>query len=451
MGTSTRQLRVGRFWLALLLAIGLVAAGCGSDDGDDAADDATDTEETTADTTGEEAADDSADDAGEQADDGTDDGAAAGALCAEPGQGIEDGVIKIGSTQPLTGGAATAGEAFKAGLEAAAQERNEAGGINGRQIELTILDDGFEAARSVANVRRLGDEDQVFAVLSPAGSANLPGSYEYLAQKGLPMFAPVLPPDPDQQEVYLIGTGHSDQVRLIVDWLAEQGVTSVGLLRQDNDLGAAFKAGLEEQAPKYDIEIVAEEVVEPQSTDVSAQVLIIRDAEPDAVISGADNTQTALLLDQAYDLGWDPIIIGNSSTAGPGAEGTVGAAAPEAADGFYGSAILAFTTSDAPEVQAYRAAMDAAGHSDVADNAFGLQAYAHSIVFYDVLESLGDDLCWDALHAALESLQDYETGLVAPVSFGPLPGGHSGTTGARIAQYNNGEWEFVTEFIQPQD
>ncbi len=449
--SSQSSVRSSRFWLALLLAIGLVAASCGSDDADDdgAADDAAETE---TETTEAETEDEPADDTAEEADDGAEEEEAVPAgACAEPGQGITDDTIKIGSTQPLSGGAATAGEAFQAGLEAAAQERNDAGGINGRMIELTILDDGFEAARSVANVRRLGDEDQVFAVLSPAGSANLPGSWEYLSQKGLPMFAPVLPPDPDQQEVYLIGTGHSDQVRLIVDWLSEQGVTSIGLLRQDNDLGAAFKAGLEEQAPKYDIEIVAEEVVEPQSTDVSAQVLNIRNAEPDAVISGADNTQTALLLDQAFDLGWDPIIIGNSSTAGPGAEGTVGAAAPEAAEGFYGSAILAFTTSDAPEVQAYRAAMDAAGHTDVADNAFGLQAYAHSIIFYNVLESMGDDLCWDSLHAALESLDNFETGLVAPVSFGPVPGGHSGTTGARIAQYNGGEWEFITEFLQPQD
>jgi branched-chain amino acid transport system substrate-binding protein len=371
--------------------------------------------------------------------------------CEEQSQGIGDDSIAIGSTQPLSGNAATAGEGFQAGLEAAAHERNEAGGINGRQIDLTVLDDGFEAARSVANVRRLGDEEQVFAVLSPAGSANLPGSYEYLAQKGLPMFAPVLPPDPDQQEVYMIGTSHTDQVRLIVDWLAEQGVESVALLRQDSDLGAEFVAGLEEQAPKHDIEIVAEETVEPGNNDIANQVLILRDADPDAVISGADNAQTALLLDQAYELDWDPIIIGDSSTAGPGAPGTVGAAAPEAADGFYGSAILAFTDDDTPEVQAYRAAMEAAGNAEQADNTFALQAYAHSVIFYDVLEALGDQLCWEALHSTLEALADLETGLVAPVTFGPLPDGHTGTSGARIAQYVDGDWQLVTDFIQPQD
>lgn len=439
--------------LALLAVLSLIAAACGSDS-DDTTAETSDDEETT-ETAAPDAEDSDADEDSvadeEPADEeeATDSGSEAS--CAEPGQGVSDAAIKIGTTQPLSGAAATAGEAFKAGIEAAAQERNDGGGINGRMIDLIVLDDGFEAARSVANVRRLGDEEAVFAIVSPAGSANLPGSWEYIGEKGLPMFGPVLPPDPDLQEVYLIGTGHSDQVRIIVDWLAEQGVTSIGLLRQDNDLGAAFKAGLEEQMPKHGIELVAEETVEPNSTDVTNQVLKIRDADPGAVISGADNVQTALLLDQAHDLGWEPILVGNSSTAGPGAVGTVGAADPDAAEGFYGSAILAFTTEDTPEVQAYRAAMEAAGHGELADNAFGLQGYAHSVVLYSAIESMGDDLCWDFLHQTLESLSGFETGLVAPVSFGPVPGGHSGTTGARMAQFTGGEWVFVTEFLEPQD
>lgn len=446
--TVTRTRRV----VAIVAALGMTLAACGGDSDDTAADAPAPAEEPAAE---EPAAEEPAADepAAEEpaADEPAAEEPAAAPVCAELSQGVSDGAIKIGTTEPLSGAAATAGEAFKAGIEAAAQAINDDGGINGRTIELTILDDGFEAARSVGNVRRLGDEEQVFAIVSPAGSANLPGSWDYLSDKGLPMFGPVLPPDPDLQEVYLIGTGHSDQVRLIVDWLAGEGVTSVGLLRQDNDLGAAFKAGLEEQAPKHGIEIVAEEIVEPNSTDVSNQVLKIRDADPGAVISGADNIQTALLLDQAYDLGWDPIIIGNSSTAGPGAVGTVGAAAPEAAEGFYGSAILSFTNEQSDEVLAYRDAMEAAGHGDLADNSFGLQGYAHSVIFYAALESMGDDLCWDNLHATLESMENFETGLVAPVTFGPLPGGHSGTSGARIAQYTGGDWEFITGFLNPMD
>jgi hypothetical protein len=73
------------------------------------------------------------------------------------------------------------------------------------------------------------------------------------------------------------------------------------------------------------------------------------------------------------------------------------------------------------------------------------------VIFYAALEQMGEALCWEALHQTLESLTGFETGLVAPVTFGPLPGGHTGTTGARIAQYSGGTWEFVTDYLEPQD
>ena len=233
-----------------------------------------------------------------------------------------------------------------------------------------------------------------------------------------------------------------------MDFLAEQGVTSVGLISQDNDLGAAFRAGIEAQAPLHDIEFVADERVEPNSTDVSVAVLNVRDANPDAIISGADNTQTSLILIQVDDLGWDPIVVGNSSTGGPGSPNTVEPAG-DAAEGFYSSAILEFTFGESPEVQAYRAAMEAIG-SDQVDNTFALQSYAHSKVYFEIIDRMGDDLCWENFHAIAESLENFETGLVAPITFGPLPGGHTGTKGARIAEFTGGEWTFVTDFIEPE-
>ena len=388
---------------------------------------------------------------GSQGDDSDEPGAAEASGtegCEKPSQGVSDNAIKIGTSLPLSGGAAVAGEGFQAGLKAAVAEVNAGGGIGGRTIDLVILDDGFEAARSVANIRRLGEEEKVFAVLGPAGTANLPGSFAYLSRKGMPMFAPVLPPDPDQAEVWLLGTGHSDQVRVIIDWLAGQGTKTVALLSQDNDLGAAFAAGIDEQAPKHGITLVASEKLEPNSTDVDSAVLKLKEKNPDAVISGTDNAQTALLLKEAKDLRWTPLIIGNSSSGGPGSPNTVGPAGP-AADGFYSSAILEFPTATTPEVQKYRAAMEKAGAGQT-DNSFALQDYASAQVFFHLLEALGDDLCWSKFQTEAEALSAFETGLIPPVSFGKLPGGHSGTEGARIAQYTGGQWKTVTDFLQPK-
>ena len=76
--------------------------------------------------------------------------------CNGVSQGVTDTALKVGTSLPLSGGAATAGKGFEAGLKAAVAEVNSNGGINGRKVDLVVLDDGFEAARSVANIRRLG-------------------------------------------------------------------------------------------------------------------------------------------------------------------------------------------------------------------------------------------------------------------------------------------------------
>lgn len=364
-------------------------------------------------------------------------------------QGVTDTEIKLGTTEPLSGGAATAGAGFKAGLEAAIAEKNADGGINGRKLSISVLDDGFTPARSVANIRRLGEQDKVFGILSPAGTANLPGSWPYIKQTDLPVFGPVLPPDPDLPSVFTLATSQLDQTRVIADFLAEKGVKTVGLVGQDNDLGASLTEGMDQQAAKAGLTVVGSEKTEPNSTDVSAAVLNLRKADPDAVVMATDNTQTALILKQAQQIGWKPVFIGNSSTVGAGSSVAVGPAGT-AADNVYGTMVVDLPTSDTPEVAAWKAAPGTAADSTGAG--YSLQAYATAQVFFGILEKMGDDLSWDNFQKTAENTKDLEVGLLPPVSFGALPGGHSGTVAAKVAQYTSaGGWTVVTpDWISPK-
>ncbi len=375
-----------------------------------------------------------------------------GAAGGESGtaQGVTSDTIKIGTTLPLSGGAAAAGQGFRAGLRTAVQEVNAAGGINGRNVELTVLDDGFVAARSVANMRRLGDQERVFAVVSPAGTANLPGSYPYLERTGLPMFAPVLPPDPKLQEVYLIGTSQRDQARVMVDFLAEQGAKTVAVIGQDNDLGQAIREGTREQAQRRGLQVVANETTEPNSTEVSSAVLNVREARPDAIILGTDNTQSTLIMQEVAGMpDWDPMIIGSSSTVTTGSPNTVGPAGA-AAEGIYGTLIFDLPSSDAPEVAAWRQAAQQTAPESL-DNGFALQAYGSAQVFFEILRRMGDDLTWENFHRTAESLRNYESGIYPPITFGDAAGGgHTGTDGAKVAQWTGSEWKVLTpEWITP--
>jgi branched-chain amino acid transport system substrate-binding protein len=88
----------------------------------------------------------------------------------------ETGSIKIGVSMPLSGEAASYGEAGRAGLMLALKEINDAGGIDGRQVELVIEDDKCGAAGAAA-FQKLITVDKVSALIGPvcspaAGAAN---------------------------------------------------------------------------------------------------------------------------------------------------------------------------------------------------------------------------------------------------------------------------------------
>jgi len=86
----------------------------------------------------------------------------------------EDGVaadaIVFGQAAVLEGPAAALGQGMRAGINAAFDEVNKKGGVNGRKLELVSVNDGYEPDRSIAMTKKLIEEDKVFALIGPVGS-----------------------------------------------------------------------------------------------------------------------------------------------------------------------------------------------------------------------------------------------------------------------------------------
>lgn len=370
----------------------------------------------------------------------------------EDSQGVTEDTIKLGTTLPLTGGAASvAGQSYQAALQAVVDETNESGGIDGRQVEMVMLDDALVPSRTVSNIRRLGDEDQVFALVMPIGSAALQGAWDYIEEKNLPTFGPVLPPNPDIEPVYMLGTSHENQGRVIVDALVEQGHESVGVIQNDNDLGNEIADGVSAQAESVGMEFVGSEYIEPGSTDVAAATMNMRNSDPDAVVFGTDSGTAALVMNHADGLGWAPRWAGDSSTASAGGPHLYQVSG-DAAVGTLGTMITELPSSDTPEVAEYRDMMERRAPGEV-DSAFALQAYATFMIFKDIVESAEGDLTAASFADAAEILDSHETGLLPPITFGEQPGGRDGTTGAMVIEIDDdGRWAPVSDgFIEPQD
>lgn len=78
--------------------------------------------------------------------------------------------IKVGMSAVLTGPSAAIGNDLRSGIESYFKLVNDAGGVQDRQLELIVRDDGYEPERAASNMRQLINEDQVLAVLGNVGT-----------------------------------------------------------------------------------------------------------------------------------------------------------------------------------------------------------------------------------------------------------------------------------------
>src|SRR6201997_957702 len=85
------------------------------------------------------------------------------------GPGVSDTEIKIGNTVPYSGSAAALGVIGKSEAAYFAMI-NEQGGVNGRKISFISRDDGYSPPKTVEQVRRLVEEDQVLLLFSTLGT-----------------------------------------------------------------------------------------------------------------------------------------------------------------------------------------------------------------------------------------------------------------------------------------
>ncbi len=359
-------------------------------------------------------------------------------------QGIAKHEIIVGTTMPLTGGAASAGAAFRAGMEAAINMVNSHGGINGRKVIATYLDDQFTPALSVANFLRLTDQQKVFLIDTPVGSAEIPGSWPLVTSSGIPVWGPYLPPDPALKNVFILATPHQSQARVIVDFLKGKKIKSLAYLGQQNAYGLSVLSGVQEQARIDKIRVTNVSYTQTNSTDISAAVLAVKASNPQAVVLGTDNTQSVLFLKQAQQLGWKPLIIGDSSAANTGTLQDTGPAG-SAAVGMYGALVGALPTENTPAVKAYIKAMNQVNPAE-AQNTYAVQAYAQNLVLFQVLKEMGNKLTWANFDKTAQELRSFKTGLLPLISFGRLPKGHTGANGAAVAQWTGSQWKLVQNF-----
>jgi len=101
------------------------------------------------------------------------------------GPGATDTEIKIGSTNPYSGPASAYGVIGRA-ESAYFRMINDQGGINGRKINFISLDDGYSPPRTVEQVRKLVEQEQVLFLAGTLGTPPNSAIHKYVNAKGVP-------------------------------------------------------------------------------------------------------------------------------------------------------------------------------------------------------------------------------------------------------------------------
>ena len=202
--------------------------------------------------------------------------------------------IRIGVTISTTGPAASLGIPQRNSIALLPQS------IGGLGVEYTVLDDGGDSTRAVANMRKLIDENGVDAVI---GSSTTPASLAMVAvaaEKQVPMISLaasvrlISPMDAQRRWVFKAPQNDSLMADAIADHMAASGVKTVGFIGFNDAYGDGWLTEATRALGAKGISLVAVERFARADTSVTGQVLKVVAARPDAVLIAGAGTPAAL-------------------------------------------------------------------------------------------------------------------------------------------------------------
>ncbi len=215
-------------------------------------------------------------------------------------RGVTPTEIRLGASVVLSGplGAQTAefGEGSRLYFDAV----NAAGGVHGRKIVYTTLDDGFDVQRAVENTRKLIHEHGVFIIYNSTGTAQTAAILPLAEESRTVIFGPVTGATVFRQKVnpYLfhVRASYADEARRIVSHLQEIGITRAAVVYQDDGLGKTLLAELQKAAAGTAVRLQAEVKIDPKAPDYAAAAAATEQAQPQAVLlANAGSTMTQFI------------------------------------------------------------------------------------------------------------------------------------------------------------
>ncbi len=335
----------------------------------------------------------------------------AAAVAASAEDGVAADKIVFGQATALEGPASALGQGMKLGLEAAFAEINKTGGVKGRKLELRSIDDGYEPTKSIEAVKKLLEEDKVFAIAGPVGTPTAAATQPIATAAGAPFIGAFTGAEflrePYKPLVMNIRASYFQETEAMVEHLTKDlGASRIAIMYQDDAFGQAGLAGVKKALDKRQMQLAGEGTFERNTVAVKTALLAIRKVAPHAVIMISPYKPAAEFIKVAKQIKFDPTFVNISFVGSDALAKELGPAGA----GVVVTQVVPFPKDTAiPVVGRYQASLKASA-PNAQPGFVSLEGYLVGRAIIAVLEKAGGEPTRQALIEAVQKAGIFDLG-----------------------------------------
>src|ERR1700691_4011311 len=230
---------------------------------------------------------------------------------ADDTPGVTATEIKIGNTMPYSGPPSSYSVIGRTET-AFFKMVNDQGGVAGRKINFISLDDGYSPPKTVEQVRRLVEQDQVALLFNTLGTPTNSAIYRYLNEKKVPHLFISSGADKwgDYQHFpWTMGfqPSYRTEAQIYTKYLLDNVKDpKIAILYQNDDFGKDYPAGVKDVlGDKFDKMVVASSYETTDAT-LDSQLNTLQASGANVLLVAAIPKFAAMSIRKVYDLGWKP-------------------------------------------------------------------------------------------------------------------------------------------------
>src|SRR6201991_3090599 len=373
--------------------------------------------------------------------------------------GATDTEIKIGNVEAYSGPASAYGVIGKT-EDAYFRMINDQGGINGRKINWISYDDGYSPPKTVEQVRKLIESDEVFLVFNALGTPTQTGVQKYHNAKKVPQLflATGASKWNDPKEVpWTMGFQPSYRVeaRIFAKYiLKNKPDAKVAVFYANDDFGKDYVNGLKDIfGDKASSIIVAEESYETTEPSIDSHIVKLKGTGADVFVNIATPKFAAQAIKKMAELDWKPMHLMTDVSISIGAG--MKPAGLDASEGVLWAGYLKDAADpqwkDDEGMKKFLAFIDKYMHGSNVTDTNLVYGYAAAQTMVQVLKQAGDNLTRENVMKQAASLKDFAADTLLPgIKLNTSATDYAPVEQLRMMQFKSGKWELFGDIISAE-